>query len=277
MDNFFMNLSRLNLAYIIGQIVLLPVYIFYFIASCKCLKINSRAIIHKSLLFFSIFLPLILIVGFNQLFREIDRVFLSTLMDSIKLNFYCGHLRNFPWYILQGIMNIIGLLALMFQIIKQQFIELTIKNHNKTNKIGRITFIVSDQIISPFSTGIFKPTIYLPDRLRSRRLEQRIVIQHEAFHIREKHILKNLIEISFKYLFWFNPVVHLMTQYGQQLREELCDRHMSRKFTPRVYSWFLVNEAEECLIFRNTVLANAFKGNNTSLKKRILYIWGDNP
>jgi hypothetical protein len=276
MYEFLVSMGRFNLAYIIGQIILLPIYSLYLIFNARSLKLKYRLIIHEILMIGSLVLPFIMILEFKPLFGLLEKVFLTALIFPIKNNFFSNHFQSLPWYAFPGIFNFIGLSIFLFQVIKQRRTEFAIQYHCKIKKIGRIKLIVSHQIISSFSTGFFKHAIYLPLRLRSRYLERSIVIRHEAFHIRKKHVLKNLIEIVYKYCFWFNPLIHLMNQYGRQLRDELCDRSISSKFTPGIYSRFLVNEAEQYLNFRDTISANAVDNHGSSFQKRILNIWDIN-
>lgn len=92
----------------------------------------------------------------------------------------------------------------------------------------RCRIIVSPDVREPFSAGILKPTIYLPDWELDED-ELRTVLAHEYVHIRSFDALKKLVFLLLEALFWWNPISHIFRRQLDQLLEIQCDFKLTKK------------------------------------------------
>ena len=85
----------------------------------------------------------------------------------------------------------------------------------------RENIYLSESIQTPFTMGLFRPAIYLPEGLGEH--EQEYIICHEKYHIhRGDHIVKVLAFIALC-LHWFNPLVWLAFHLAGKDMEMSCD------------------------------------------------------
>jgi len=86
----------------------------------------------------------------------------------------------------------------------------------------------SDKFLSPFTSGLFKPIVYIPHRmLISKDMDLlHSIVAHEMAHIKRlDHLwiqLQNIIQI----LYFFHPVVWIANSQINLLRECLCDNYV---------------------------------------------------
>lgn len=83
---------------------------------------------------------------------------------------------------------------------------------------------LADGIQVPFVMGILRPCIYLPSHLTEN--EQKLVLQHEAMHIRRGDPLWKLIAFLVLALHWFNPIAGLGFNLFVRDMEAACDEHV---------------------------------------------------
>jgi murein DD-endopeptidase MepM/ murein hydrolase activator NlpD len=90
-----------------------------------------------------------------------------------------------------------------------------------------IRVVASDGFLSPFTLGIFRPVIYVPNHLLEdmprKYLES--IIAHEMAHIRRFDELWMLIQNTLQILYFFHPVVWIANSRISFYRECICD-HM---------------------------------------------------
>jgi beta-lactamase regulating signal transducer with metallopeptidase domain len=83
--------------------------------------------------------------------------------------------------------------------------------------------LVSDELRSPISWGVLRPTILLDPRAVSAVGEAEAIIAHELAHVARLDWAKLLIARLACAFFWFNPLVWLLARESHQLREEAAD------------------------------------------------------
>jgi len=119
---------------------------------------------------------------------------------------------------------------------------------------------------APFTTGLFRPQIILPETLPPADLPA--VLAHECAHIRGLDILKKHLFAAALCVNWFNPLVWIMVYLAARDLEILCDaRALRRPDAPdaKTYAHILLN-AEE----RRTLFTLGFKGNTEVRIMKIL-------
>ena len=83
--------------------------------------------------------------------------------------------------------------------------------------------LTSGELKSPISWGVFRPVILLNDDALSAKGEAEAIIAHELAHVRGLDWAKLLLGRIATALFWFNPLVWVLTREAHQLREETAD------------------------------------------------------
>ena len=80
-------------------------------------------------------------------------------------------------------------------------------------------------VATPFVTGLWRATIYLPHDFADRfnREEQRMILTHEAMHLRRKDLYFQLFAELFRVVYWCNPLVHIFWNEFIQDQEIACD------------------------------------------------------
>jgi len=68
--------------------------------------------------------------------------------------------------------------------------------------------LVSSSISRPYTAGLFRPTIYLPD-IELLEESWRTILRHEVQHIRSHDEAKKLFFLAIQALFWWNPLAHI--------------------------------------------------------------------
>lgn len=83
--------------------------------------------------------------------------------------------------------------------------------------------LVSDEITSPISWGLMRPTILLNKDVVSLHGDAEAVIAHELAHVVRLDWIKLITARVVTALYWFNPLVWLLARQCHQLREEAAD------------------------------------------------------
>jgi bla regulator protein blaR1 len=129
--------------------------------------------------------------------------------------------------------------------------------------------LVSPDIASPVSWGLFRPTIVLDERALQAKGEAEAIIAHELAHVARADWAKLLLSRAATALFWFNPLVWLLARQCHELREEAADDAVLRhEVDGSDYAAILVGHARhEC---RGLLLAaNGVAPGKGSLRRRV--------
>jgi len=95
----------------------------------------------------------------------------------------------------------------------------------------------------PFSWGLFRPTIFLPAEAENWSTKDlNVVLAHESAHIRNGDLWLALPLLAAQVLFFFHPVIWLVTNRLRALRESSCDDRVLEEtgVDPLEYSRFLL-------------------------------------
>ena len=88
------------------------------------------------------------------------------------------------------------------------------------------SLLVSPSISRPYTAGLFRPCIYLPDIELSEE-QWRIILRHEVQHIRSHDEWKKLFFVAVQALFWWNPLAHISRSEIDTLIELQCDARVT--------------------------------------------------
>ncbi|GAB6087360.1 hypothetical protein JCM11672_26320 [Alkaliphilus crotonatoxidans] len=125
-----------------------------------------------------------------------------------------------------GYIYLIGVIIVAIYIVRQRKeFRKAIRSMKRVSLMGKSIYICESNI-TPFSSGLLKPGIILPDLLyknySSKELE--IILQHEETHIKLGHLWFYAFWDVLKIVFWFNPLIYVCLPYFKQDMEDICDR-----------------------------------------------------
>lgn len=104
--------------------------------------------------------------------------------------------------------------------------------------------LVSDEIDSPLSWGMLRPTILLNERVVPLHGDAEAIIAHELAHVVRLDWVKLLLARAVTAFYWFNPLVWILARQCHQLREEAADDAVLRGDVPcEDYAALLVGAA----------------------------------
>jgi len=83
--------------------------------------------------------------------------------------------------------------------------------------------LTSNALASPVSWGLMRPVILLNGRAVAAAGEAEAIIAHELAHVARMDWIKLLLARVATALFWFNPLVWMLSREAHQLREEAAD------------------------------------------------------
>ncbi len=89
-----------------------------------------------------------------------------------------------------------------------------------------IRLVASDRLLTPFTFGLRRPVIYLPDSLIRLQAQESInaVIAHEIAHIKRCDTLWILLQNLLQIVYFFHPVVWCANHRIHAARERICDQ-----------------------------------------------------
>ena len=129
------------------------------------------------------------------------------------------------------------------------------RDERHTELIARVGFPKTIQVI--YLTGVVSPAIYgflrqsllLPENFDAlfNPQQQQAILAHELTHCRRKDNLINLVGLSIRAVFWFNPAFYLAYRCFRLDQELSCDAIALRHASPRQrknYAQALVNSAQ---------------------------------
>ena len=149
----------------------------------------------------------------------------------------------------------------------------------------KIVVQTTDRLGVPSMTGIFRPTILIPEwclrELDAKQLE--LILVHELIHVRRWDAA---VQLSTHFVFithWFNPVVHLVARWIHCNRELSCDSAVVSNYLlntketerlERLYGQTILYIATRFKNQNDTMLCPAFMGafvgaDNKLIKQRI--------
>lgn len=89
----------------------------------------------------------------------------------------------------------------------------------------RLTVLEVDAAISPMLYGMVKPHLLVPRHLRRLSvLDQQLIIEHELTHLQRYDLLWMSVAIGLQVVFWFHPVMRLLSARLLWAQELGCDR-----------------------------------------------------
>jgi bla regulator protein BlaR1 len=115
-----------------------------------------------------------------------------------------------------------------------------------------LTVVSNDQLSGPLLSGIFKPTLIIPEgfQVQFSVRQQQLMINHELVHFHRGDNFYNLFALLFVAVFWFNPLTWLGYRAFRRSQELACDAVVLNQSNTKdqiSYSKALVQCAERSL------------------------------
>ena len=102
-----------------------------------------------------------------------------------------------------------------------------------------VSILVSPHVTAPFSTGIFRPVIMMPQRVVQHASESQVkaILSHEMAHHLRGDLLVNTMQLLICSVWWFHPSVWLLHQAIRRVRENCCDDFVLTKESESIDSY----------------------------------------
>lgn len=127
----------------------------------------------------------------------------------------------------------------------------------------------SDELISPAGMGLFKSYIFLPDYSYSKS-ELTWILKHELMRFKNKDILIKFLVLSVRIIYWFNPLVYVMSNRVNLDCELCCDESVIYNCSfndKKEYALALIKSIKLSKECNRGILLTDF--NRTNLEKRL--------
>lgn len=115
-------------------------------------------------------------------------------------------------------------------------------------KLKHVTIRLNPSLTTPFSMGIFRPVIVIPEVMIRQFSEVEIegILQHEYNHIRHGHLILYFVFDCFRIIWFMNPLIHLCSRWMKDDLELLCDHDTihSGEISPDVYGMLLIRSLD---------------------------------
>lgn len=114
--------------------------------------------------------------------------------------------------------------------------------------VKKIQIRLSPFPVTPFTVGVIRPVVVLPERIVETFQESEIdaVLAHEWNHIRRGHLILYRLFDCFRVLWFFNPLIHLCARCMKDDLELICDRDTiaAANLSPEHYGMILIKSVE---------------------------------
>ena len=115
--------------------------------------------------------------------------------------------------------------------------------HRRFDRRTLTTYSMAN-IRSPFTFGLLRPCIVLPDWcLTLPEMERRMMLEHELTHVRHLDVAKKALAACACCVFWFNPLVWALRAQMNSMVEMVCDEAATQHGTRREYAMLLLQVA----------------------------------
>ncbi len=125
---------------------------------------------------------------------------------------------------------VVGLVAVAWmsrrtvRVVDAPWLPLAVELASELGITRRLTFLESPRASMPMASGIFKPSVLMPEDANRWPLERlRIVLLHELAHVKRRDCLTHVIVQLACALYWFNPLAWIAARHVRTERERACD------------------------------------------------------
>lgn len=137
--------------------------------------------------------------------------YLAAVWFVIAILLFCSKVEGYIWF-------------------KNRLSEHSSAADNPDNVPKRLAVRSADMLQSPMITGIFRPTLYIPESDLTPN-EQSLILEHELVHYRRGDIVFKWLIMAAKCIHWFNPIVYILAGYIERECEASCDFKATRSMS----------------------------------------------
>ena len=110
------------------------------------------------------------------------------------------------------------------RVVDAPWLPLAVELASELGITRRLTFLESPRASMPMASGIFTPSVLMPEDANRWPLERlRIVLLHELAHVKRRDCLTHVIVQLACALYWFNPLAWIAARHVRTERERACD------------------------------------------------------
>ena len=151
-------------------------------------------------------------------------------------------------------------------------VKKTIGVLSKEMKLQRkVTIYENDFVSSPFTYGIFRPSIVLT--ALSNKNDLQLIIRHELQHIKSYDFLVRQLSFLALILHCYNPFIYFFFREIKEVQELACDENVMKYFSRDEQKWYgyllIMTAAKEGSEMKSKITLMFSKNNRSFLKKRI--------
>lgn len=168
--------------------------------------------------------------------------------DIIQISPQGIYMKDSYIYILLICSVVIGLVLLYHQLRKYQMIKKYLtKNQQAVEKAGKVSILRCGDIDTPFTIGIRKPMIVIPD-MEWQPKDLAYVVEHEMTHIRQWDNLIKLLALVMICIHFYNPFAYYILYKWGVVAELCCDAKVlagKKKEEVNEYGLLVIRMAED--------------------------------
>ena len=164
---------------------------------------------------------------------------------------------------------IIGILVLLFALVKSLLYIWRISRRYPAERIGGLKFFNTREPGTPFS---FFRKIFWNNELAFNSQEGQQIFQHELFHVQQKHSSDIIFTELVTAFFWFNPFFRILKKELKAIHEFLADQYAISGNDRYAYAELLVLQTMKA---NHLPITNHFFQNH--IKRRIAMITNNQP
>ena len=123
-----------------------------------------------------------------------------------------------------GLVTVAWMSRRTVRVVDAPWLPLAVELASELGITRRLTFLESPRASMPMASGIFKPSVLMPEDANRWPLERlRIVLLHELAHVKRRDCLTHVIAQLACALYWFNPLAWIAARHVRTERERACD------------------------------------------------------
>ena len=106
----------------------------------------------------------------------------------------------------------------------QYYSGISPENKELADEISKPIYLAtSHEDYIPVTFGVMKPVILVPESLTKAPHKMNLAVRHELTHIQQSDFGTHLLVTAIQALFWFHPLIHMLSSQIVEYREMRCD------------------------------------------------------
>lgn len=224
------NLSELH--YLVkASLILSFLYLLYHVYFSKDTSFAANRLYLLGTVAWTICIPLIGIDVFPVWFHPATPASKATDVPMIDSTSF----RHFSLVFILQIIYLSGLICMLTKMVLQLLNIVNIIKHSEIIVMDTYNLIVG----APLPVSSFLNYIFLP-----QHTTEKMLIDHEIIHVRQKHSFDLFIAEIFKCVFWFHPFAYGLVRSIRLNHEYECDAKMATQYSYAMYGSVLLDQAQ---------------------------------